>query len=395
LTRGGARCSLPLDGERADGKTADVAPANTGTPEDIRMSSGTSSQRGTVPAGDLAGAADVVVRDYMAVQPGEAVLITADTATDPRLSEALMTAVARADARGSILTIPRLPYQGGLADPYVPPVVAGAVAGCTVWIDVTFPYLAGSKVCDDALQGGRVRYLLGADVGCAGLVRLFGGVDLDAYYAVHKAFDEVTAAAVGHPIRITDGLGSDVTFTLAKPAFTKPRRATGPGLYFIPGSCTMFPAPETVRGELHVVASFHEYYARFSEPATLVLDGRIREVRGGGADRFAFQRALRRAAGGDYGHVIHFTHGIHPAARVTGESFVEDMRATGNNAVGLGIPFWLPGGGENHPDAILSQQSLWVNGTQIVRDGVIVDPPPLATLAERLVPRIGVGPSSA
>ena len=101
------------------------------------------------------------------------------------------------------------------------------------------------------------------------------------------------------------------------------------------------------------------------------------------------ERALRRAGGGEhYGHVIHFTHGVHPTARVTGESFIEDMRATGNNAVGLGIPFWLPGGGENHPDAILAGQSLWVDGQAIVSDGVIVGPPELARLAERLVPTV-------
>jgi len=106
--------------------------------------------------------ADVLVRDYMAVQPGEAVLITADTATDPRLPLVLLTAVERADARGSILTILRLPYQGCLADPCVPP-VAGTVAGCAMWVDLTFPYLAGSHVCDEALGTGRVRYLLGGD----------------------------------------------------------------------------------------------------------------------------------------------------------------------------------------------------------------------------------------
>ena len=75
---------------------------------------------------------------------------------------------------------------------------------------------------------------------------------------------------------------------------------------------------------------------------------------------------------------------------MTGESFIEDMRARGNNAVGLGVPFWLPGGGENHPDAIVSQQSLWVDGRLIVEDGVIVDPPELARAAERLVPRMGM-----
>ena len=121
------------------------------------------SARGRTPEADIARAADVLVRDYMAVRAGEAVLITADAATDPALARAIMTAVERADARGALLTIPRLPYQGGLADPYVPPAVAGAVAGCTVWIDLTFPYLAGSHVCDEALGTGRVRYLLGGD----------------------------------------------------------------------------------------------------------------------------------------------------------------------------------------------------------------------------------------
>lgn len=42
------------------------------------------SQRGIVPPADLAAAADILVRDYMAVRAGEDVLITADTATDPR-----------------------------------------------------------------------------------------------------------------------------------------------------------------------------------------------------------------------------------------------------------------------------------------------------------------------
>ena len=338
-------------------------------------------------ATDVARAADVLVRDYMAVQAGEEVVITADGATDPELASALVVAVARADARASVLTIPRLPYQGRLADPYVPPAVGGAVSGAAVWIDLTFPYLAGSHVCDEALAGARLRYLLGGDMRCANLVRLFGGVDLEIYYEVHRAFDEVTAAAIGRPVRITDRRGSDVTFTLAKPGFAKPRRADRGGLYFVPGSCTMFPEPESVRGVLRVVAVFHEFFTHLREPITLTLDGRIREVSGAGADRVVLERALRRAAGGEFGHVIHFTHGIHPAARMTGESFIEDMRTIGNNAVGLGIPFWLPGGGENHPDAILAQQSIWIDGQPVVDNGLIVGPPHLAKLAERLVPK--------
>ena len=57
------------------------------------------SPRGRVPPADVAAAATVLVRDYMAVRAGEDVLITADTATDPALAEALLTAVSHADAR--------------------------------------------------------------------------------------------------------------------------------------------------------------------------------------------------------------------------------------------------------------------------------------------------------
>ena len=95
---------------------------------------------------------------------------------------------------------------------------------------------------------------------------------------------------------------------------------------------------------------------------------------------------LKRASGEGLGYIIHFTCGIHPAARYTGNCFLEDQRVPGYNAVGLGLPFWMPGGGENHPDAVLSKQSLWLDGDQIVKDGLIVGPPDLAELAQDLKP---------
>ncbi|MCW5745858.1 MAG: hypothetical protein KIT36_06630 [Alphaproteobacteria bacterium] len=335
---------------------------------------------------ELAAAADVLLRDYMALQPGESVLITADTATDMTAAQAIMNAAVVAGAKPSLLVIPQLPFQGALADPYVPPALAAAASSSAVWIDLTFPYLAGAHVQDAAMKTGRVRYLLGGDMGAGGLARLFGKVDLDRYYAVHSGFDDIVNAAIGKTVRISDELGTDVSFTLAKPGFRKPRRAEGAGMFLVPGSCTMFPELDSVRGEIHVCAAFHEYYTPLSPPLVFRVEGRIRELAGGGNERRVMDRALRRAADGQYGHVIHFTHGIHPAARVTGTSFIEDMRATGNNAVGFGVPWWLPGGGENHPDAIVSMQSIWIDGRQVVDRGQIVAPPELARLSDELTP---------
>jgi hypothetical protein len=337
----------------------------------------------------VAHAADVLVRDYMAVRPGENVVITADTAGDPAVWQVVLSAAQQAEARASIVLIAPLPFQGRLADPYVTPPLAGAVLAADVWIDLTFPYLAGSHLYDQAMETRRVRYLLGGDIGADGLVRLFGRVDLDRYYAVHKAFDDLINDAIGQPVRITDGLGTDVAFRLGKRGFEKPRRADKPGAVLVPGACTMFPEVETVRGRIRVGSVFHEYYTALPTPMTLEVDGKIKVLHGGGNERTVADRALRRAAGGEYGYVIHFTHGIHPAARATGRSFIEDMRTKGNDAIGMGLPWWVPGGGENHPDAVLYMQSIELDGRRIVDDGEIVGPPALAKLASDLAPSYG------
>ena len=337
----------------------------------------------------IGDAAEVLVRDYMAVKAGETVVITADTAGDEAVWRAVLSAAQQADANAALVLMPQLPFQGPLADPYVTPSLVAAVLAADVWIDLTFPYLAGAEIHHKAMEGKRVRYLLGGDMTADGLVRLFGRLDLDRYYAVHKAFDGLVNDAMGKTVRITNGGGTDVSFTLGKRAFEKPRRCDKPGSVVVPGACTMFPDIESVNGHIQVESVFHEYYTPLRSPMTLEVDGKIKALAGGGNERAVADRALRRAAGGEYGYVVHFTHGIHPAARVTGRSFIEDMRTLGNNAIGMGLPWWEPGGGENHPDAILYLHTIDVDGKRVVEDGEIVGPPSLAKLAAKLNPTIG------
>jgi hypothetical protein len=137
-----------------------------------------------------------------------------------------------------------------------------------------------------------------------------------------------------------------------------------------------------------VTSSFHEFYEPLAAPITLKVKGKISELTGGGPSREPLHRAMLRAGGGEYGSIIHFTHGLHPAARITGKCFIEDMRTMGSNAVGLGIPWWEPGGGENHPDTVLTEQSVWIEDQQIIRDGAIVGPPGLAERASKLAPTL-------
>ena len=328
--------------------------------------------------------------DFMSVKRGEDVLITADTGTDEAVTSAIFARAERVGALPSIFISPKLPFQGKLGDPYISRVVAEAVRNCDVWIDLTFPYMAGSQVHDHAMETKKVRYLLGGDMARDNFTRLFGMVDLDQYFDAQGEFDKVFLAGIGKKVRITTRLGTDVTFTLAKPGIPKPRRANGPGMYLIPGSCSIPPQIETVSGTIVVINGFHEFYEPLASPISLAVNGKISELTGGGPSHDPLRRAMLRAGGGEYGSIIHFTHGLHPAARMTGKCFVEDMRTIGSNAIGLGIPWWEPGGGENHPDAVLTEHSVWLDGQEIIRDGEIVSPGPLAEKAAKLAPKLGM-----
>lgn len=333
----------------------------------------------------LSRAAETLL-DFMSVRTGEDVLITTDTGSDQAVSGAVFAMAERLGAFPSMIMSPQLPFQGTLADPYISRTLAKATLNCDVWIDLTFPYLAGSHVQDQAMATKQVRYILGGDMNRGSFERLFGMVDLDRYFEAQAEFDKVFVGAIGKQVRITTRLGTDVSFTLGKSGFAKPRRAQGPGMYLVPGSCSIAPKIETVTGTVVVTSAFHEFYEPLAAPVSIKVNGKISEIVGGGPSRDPLNRAMLRAGGGEYGSIIHFTHGLHPTARMTGKCFIEDMRTMGSNAVGLGIPWWEPGGGENHPDTVLMEQSVWIDNEQIIRDGIIVSPAALSGLATKLAP---------
>lgn len=333
---------------------------------------------------DVARAAQVLVRDQFCIQAGETVVVTADDATDPAAVEAILAAASAAGAKAMLILSAQLPYQGKLADPHIPDALASAAAASDVWFDMTFPYMAGSSAHDRAMKAGRTRYLLLGDVTSDAFHRLYATVDIDTLFEVQAKFDDLVAARVGAPCRVTGGSGTDIAFRLGKAGGRKSRHANRPGGSTIMGSCIFYPEPETVRGVIALDAIFHEYYTLLPAPIRLHVEGDIRAIEHVRDHEIPTERALRRAAGGDYGRVIHLTCGFHPAARFCGRSFIEDIRAIGANAIGLGVPWWEPGGGENHPDGVVARQNLWIDGEQIVREGLIVGPADLAGAARVL-----------
>lgn len=87
----------------------------------------------------LLRAADTLVQGQFAVAPGESVLITGDSATEPALLDAIAAAVVRAGARPLVALAPQLPFQGGLSDPYVSDGLKAAAVASDVWFDLLLP----------------------------------------------------------------------------------------------------------------------------------------------------------------------------------------------------------------------------------------------------------------
>ncbi len=339
---------------------------------------------------ELARAATILLRDMMCVAAGEHVLVTCDTNTQRCATDAIVNAAYALECRvASMMLAPPLPFQGGLANPYMPDPVVAAAQNCDVWVDLCMPYIAGAGVYDLAMKNGRTRYFLAADIGAGGIVRIFSKADLDEVFAVSDLFNALLAESAGKSCRFTTPLGTDVRFRLADPEGLAIERAKKPGGYFVPGTVMVIPDLDSVKGTIVCETTFHEYYTRLEEPYRFEVDGKIRSVSGGGTELKVIDRALKRAGNGEYGHIVHFTCGYHPAARFTGQSFIEDQRAIGCNAVGFGLPQWVDGGGENHPDCVMREQSFWIDDEQIIDRGRIVAPPDLAQAAAKLQPVYG------
>ncbi|MGO4660008.1 hypothetical protein AB4Z34_35365 [Ensifer sp. 2YAB10] len=332
----------------------------------------------------LAQAADFLLRDYLRLAPSEEVLLTADLCTDMTAVLAVAKAARVLGAKVCILTIPQLPYQGKLADPYLTEAVSAGLSSCDVWVDFNFPYISGSAAHAQALAKGRMRSVNILDLGPDGLIRLFGGLDFDRLFSVQTRLDNFIAAAEGKRCRVLNDQGTDVTFVLGKPKAGKLRHQSIPGTTSPPGSTVIMPDPASVKGKVVVNAVFHEWYARLDEPLTIDVDGDIRRIAGGGSHRKVFEAALRRASGGALGSIIHFSHGFHPRARFTGKSFNEDIRVRGNDAIGFGTPWWEEGGGENHPDAVCTEHSLYIDEILVIDHGVVVAPGELSDADEVL-----------
>ena len=324
---------------------------------------------------EVAVGARKLVEEIMLVRPGEHVVITADTSTDWRVTEATAQAVAAAGATPTVVWYETRPTSA--MEPPRP--VAGAVTNADVWIEFALAYIMHSDAFRAAIANG-VRYacLTGMDVQM--LVDTVARVDFERVVRLGQTFVRLIEQA--DEVRITSPAGTDLAGrNMGRSVRLSGRPAEKPGeAVMLSGQISWNPVESTQNGRLVFDGAIwppNELGLLRSPVICTVKDGVVTEIEGG-ADAQVFKRWMHSFNDPNMFRVAHWSLGFNPGVtRPTGR-IVEDERVFGCVELGIGTKgAWI--GGEPwvapaHTDGSMLNPSIYLDGVAIEEEGTYVHP---------------------
>lgn len=339
---------------------------------------------------ELTKTAYKLMHDMVKVKKGESVLITVDSASEFRVAEEI---AKMSDALGGkvMLAWHSTPKgYGALTMPYLPEPLIACADKTDVWIELNDQWLLYSPIWDKAVTNGRTRQVMLGGLGIRRIVRNIGEVDLEAQKEFQDTLTEMTKSAEN--IRITNEAGTDVSFRM-KPGrpVNNEIRYDVPGGHFLIGQIGWAPEEESICGRI----AFDGAVSGGGDAELGVLDqvitylverGRITDIIGGEKAK-ALKAYFQSLDDPNMYIAAHVCYGCHPNARLEGCT-TEDERVWGSTQWGFGHQGSNYSGGaareaRSHIDGICLNCSVWLDGHQILDQGVYVDEA-LRRLAEKL-----------
>lgn len=328
----------------------------------------------------LKTAADKLVREIFAVQPGETVILTADDDTDFTVVQAVSGSAREAGAHPMVIRIPTPGGVGKAADPDLPvDALSAALLHADVWIEFNHQWLLYSTPFERTeAENKKLRYMCLVDFNEELMVRTIGNVETAKLRAFMLAVTERTKNA--KTMRVTTPAGCDVSFEIDPNHYTACDcgDASKPGIHMLTGQINVVPRFGSVNGTIVFDGSVTPPFGRSPDaPIRLSIENsRIAKVEGG-EDAKAFQKFLADFEDEGMWKLAHIAYGFNPGAKLTG-NIVEDERVWGSTEWGIGYvsPFDAPPHGQDaksHCDGICLHSSVWLDGEQIMDEGKIVD----------------------
>ena len=318
-----------------------------------------------------------LVRDIMKVQPGETVVITADTGSDWQVIEATAKAAKLLRAKPLVLWYSMPPYVGKAADPYLPlkPLEA-ALKNADVWIEFNKSWLLYSTPWDNVMAEGKVRYICLVGMTSEMMVRNIGRINIPKLLEFQRVLAEITRNS--RKMEITSPAGMKVEFENdpERPVFTE-GDVNGPGDYMLFGQVDWAPIEETINGTIVFDGSVWPPLGLLKEPIFLEVDaGRVIDIEGGWEAKI-FERWLRSFNDPNMFNIAHLSYGCNPGAKLTG-NILEDERVWGAVEWGLGNQAesfkGKFGPAKSHTDGICLAPTVRGDGKYIIKNGEYVHP---------------------
>lgn len=330
---------------------------------------------------ELQVAAQKLIQEIFAVQPGEIVTMTLDYDSNQTVARVIADAVQEAGAFPMLLQTPTPGGVGKAADPDLPvDALSGALLSSDVWIELNHQWLLYSTPFERAYQNNKkLRYMCLADFDEGLLIRTVGHVET----AQLRTFMDRTAQLhkQAKTMRVTTPAGTDVHFEL------EPRHyvcvdsgdASRPGMHMLTGQLNIVPRFKSIQGTIVFDGSVTPPFGRvLREPIRLTVEGGVIVKVEGGQEAQEYEAWLRHFDDPGMLKMAHIAYGFNPGAILTG-SVVEDERVWGCTEWGIGYVSTIdapPDGQEavSHSDGICLNSSVWLDDRQIMAEGKIVDP---------------------
>lgn len=318
---------------------------------------------------EMAAASGVLVRDVLAVKPGDQVLITTDTRSDSRVTEATANAVAMSGAVPMVLRYP----AGGGYNGNPPRAVAAAVAACDIWVEYATGHLIYTDAWRAATNAG-VQYVSLGGIDVDGFVRCIGQQDAEA---LSRIGDLVIERLAGAHIRVTTTAGSDIAFDNTDASVGSFAMLANPEkrAIMLAGQVTWSLANEaSMTGHLvadGILAPPHEIGLLAEQVRFSIESGRITSI-DGGSEAQALRSWIDDRNDPTLYRIAHISLGFNPGVRVPSGRILEDERAFGNLDFGFGA--WINRAAAGHFDFTCRHVSLYCDDVPLIKAGTFVDP---------------------
>ena len=317
---------------------------------------------------DLTRSADLIVRELLAVSPGEQVAIVCDPHSEMAMANALAGVIESVGAEFAILTMPtrELVRKNELG----PMVEAGLQrADCLIGLTGASGAPTYARSVKELYDAKKLR---GMSMVMRDMDTFTRGAARADYAVLHKEGLALAARwEQAEKIHVTTAAGTDIRADVAgELVIVECGYATEPGqeAAFSDGEVSQMPQVGTAEGVLEIDGPM-AHFGLPIQPVTLhVKKGKVTQVNGESTQALAISRMLEKVEDAD--NIAEFGIGLNPLSRRNGH-FQEEKKARGNVHVALGDNVFYGGQVQSavHMDMVMYRPTVRFDDEVILDEG--------------------------